>query len=148
MCTHIRNCSHYMTRGHEAAIKSCFIHTSGNVADTFIRSLQQGQSLFTYTHSQLQLLRVPGTCSRKVSHCLSSSCHTISRRCFVSATCPAKVHLVDIHAACCSNKCCKKDVFLSCEQLGSVRPQPTERSSQSQAAKKRQYNTFMLTCLR
>ena len=101
---YIRNCSHYMSRGHEAAVKSCFIHTSGNVAGTFIRSSQQGQNVFTLTHSQLQLLRVPGTCTRKVSYCLSSSCHTISHLCFVTATCPAKVHLVELHAACCYYK--------------------------------------------
>ena len=118
MRTYIRNCSHYMSQGHEAAVKSCFIDTSGNVAGTFIRSSQQGQNLFTHTHSQLQLLRVPGTCSRKVSHCLISSCHTISHRCFVTATCPVKVHLVELHAACCSNECCKKDVFLSCNSSG------------------------------
>ena len=79
-----------MSRGHEAAVKSCCIHTRGNVAGTFIRSSQQGQSVFTHTQSQLQLLRVPGTCTYKVSHCLSSSCHTISHLCFVTATCPQK----------------------------------------------------------
>ena len=109
--TYIRNCSHYMSRGHEPAVKSCFIHTSGNVAGTFIRSSQQGQNVFTYTHSQLQLLRVPVTCTRKVSHCASSSWRTILHLCFVTATCPTKVHLVELHAACCSNECCKKGGF-------------------------------------
>ena len=102
-----------MSRGHEAAVKSCFIHTRENVADTFTRSSQQGQNVFTQTQSQLQLLRVSGTCTHKVSHCLTSSCHTISHLCFFTATCPVKVHLVELHAACCSNliECCKKDDF-------------------------------------
>ena len=100
-----------MSQGHEAAVKSCFIHMSGNIAGTFIRSSQQAQNVFRHTPSQLQLLRVPGTCTRRKSHCLSSSCHTISHPCFVTATCPAKVHLVELHAACCSNECCKKDDF-------------------------------------
>ena len=130
--TYIRNCSRYMSRGHEAAVKSCFIHTSGNVVGTIIRSSQQGQNLFTHTHSQPQLLRVPGTCSRKVSHCLSSSYNTISHRCFVTSTCLAKVHLVELHVACCSNERCKGR-FLSREQLGGVRPQLTERFNKSQA---------------
>ena len=116
--TYIRNCSHYMSRGHEPAVKSCFIHTSGNVAGTFIRSSQQGQNVFTYTHSQLQLLRVPVTCTRKVSHCVSSSCRTILHLCFVTATCPTKVHLVELHAACCSNECCKKDDFYRVNSSG------------------------------
>ena len=42
----------------------------------------------------------------------------------------------------------QKGRFLSCEQLGSVRLQPYYRFNQSQTAKKRQYNTFMLTYLR
>ena len=48
LCTYIRNCSHCMSQGHEAAVKSCFIvlHSSGNVAGTFIRSSQQGYNLF------------------------------------------------------------------------------------------------------
>ena len=85
--TYIRNCSHYMSRGREAAVKSFFIHTSGNVAGSIIRSSQQAQNLFTHTHSQLQLLRVPGTCSRSMSHCLISSCHTISHRSNLSVSC-------------------------------------------------------------
>ena len=145
MRTYIRKCSHYMSRGHEAAVKSCFIHTRENVAGTFIRSSQQGQNVFTHTQSQLQLLRVPGTCTHKVSHCLSSSCHTISHLCFVAAACPAKVHLVELHAACCSNECCKKNRFLLCEQFVSVCLQPYYRFNQSQTAKKRQYNSSMLT---
>ena len=107
-----------MYRGHEAAVKSCFIHTRGNVAGTFIRSSQEGQNVFTHTQSQLQLLRVPGTCTHKVSHCLSSSCHTISHLCFVTSTCPAKVHLVELYAACCSNECCKKDDFYRVNSSG------------------------------
>ena len=47
-----------------------------NVAGTSMRSSQQGQNLFTNTHSQLLLARVPGTCRHKVLHYLSSSCHT------------------------------------------------------------------------
>ena len=118
MRTYICKCSHYMSRGHEAVVKSCFIHTRGNVAGTFIRSSQQGQNVFTHTQSQLQLLRVPGTCTYKVSHCLSSSCHTISHLCFVTATCPAKVHLVELYKACCSNECCKKDDFYRVNSSG------------------------------
>ena len=109
--TYICNCSHYMSRVDGAAVKSCFIHTSGNVAGTIIRSSQQGKNLSTHTHSPLQLLRVSRTCSSKVLHCLTSSYHTISHRCFVTVTCPAKFQLVEIHAACCSNECCKRDVF-------------------------------------
>ena len=30
---------------------------------------------------------------------------------FTPLFCPAKVHLVEVHAVCCSNECCKKDVF-------------------------------------
>ena len=118
MRTYIRKCSHYMSRGHEAAVKSCFILTRGNVAGTFIRSSQEGQNVFTYTQSQLQLLRVPGTCTHKVSHCLSSSCHTVSHLCFVTPTCPAKVHLVELYAACYSNECCKKDDFYRVNSSG------------------------------
>ena len=103
---------------HEAAVKSCFIHTSGNVAGAIKRSSQQEQNLFTHTYSPLQLLRVPGTCSRKVLHCLSSSCHTILHICFVTAKCPAKVHLVELHAARCSNERCKKDVFYRVNSSG------------------------------
>ena len=69
------------------------------------------QNVFTNTHSQLQLLRVPGTCTRNVTHSLSSSRHTISHPCFVTETCPAKVHLFELPAACWSNQCCKKDDF-------------------------------------
>ena len=64
-----------------------FIHTSGNVAGSIVRSSQQAQNLFTHTHSQLQLLRVPGTCSRRVSPCLIASCHTISHRFNLSVSC-------------------------------------------------------------
>ena len=46
---YIRKCSHYMSRGHEAAVKSCFIHTRGNVAGTFIQSSQQGQRFYAHT---------------------------------------------------------------------------------------------------
>ena len=76
-----------MSRGREAAVKSCFIHTSGNVAGSIVRSSQQAQNLFTHTYSQLQLLRVPGTCSRRVSHCLIDSYHTISHRFNLSVSC-------------------------------------------------------------
>ena len=116
--TYIRKCSHCMSRGHEAAVKSCFIHTRGNVAGTFIRSSQQAQNVLTHTQAQLQLLRVPGTCTDKVLQCLSSSCHTISHLCFVIATCPAKVHLAELYAACCSNECCKKDDFYRVNSSG------------------------------
>ena len=146
--TYIRKCSHYTSRGHEAAVKSRSMHTRGNVAGTFIRSSQQGQNVFTHTHSQLQLLRVPETCIHKVSHCLSSSCHTISHLCFVTATCLDKVHLVETSCGMLQQRMLQKGRFLSCEQLGSVRLQLYYRFNQSQTAKTRQYNTFMLTYLR
>ena len=107
-----------MSRGREAAVKSCFIHTRGNVAGTSIRSSQQGKNIFKHTQPQLQLLRVPGTCTHKVSHCLSSSCHTISHLCFVTAICSAKVHLVELYAACCRNECCKKNDFYCVNSSG------------------------------
>ena len=131
-----------MSRGHEVAVKSRSIHTRGNVAGTFIRSSQQGQNVFTHTHSQLQLLRVPETCTHKMSHCLSSSCHTISHLCFVTATCLAKIHLVELHAACCSNECCKKDDFYRVNSSGAcICIFTTDLTTESQTAKKRQYNT-------
>ena len=37
---------------------------------------------------------------------------------FVTATCPAKVHLVELHAACCSNEYCKKDDFYRVNSSG------------------------------
>ena len=89
-----------------------------NVAGTFIRNSRQGQNVFTHTHSQLQLLRVPGTCTRKVLQCLSSSCHTSSHPCFVTATCAVKVHLVEVHGAFCSNECCKNDDFCRVNSSG------------------------------
>ena len=59
-----------------------------------------------------------GKCTHKVPHCPSSSCHTVSHLCFVTATCPAKVHLVELYAACCSNECCKKDNFYRVNSSG------------------------------
>ena len=106
------------------AVKSCFIHTRRNVAGTFIWSSQQGQNVFTHTQLELQLLHVLRTCTHKVSHCVSSLCHTISHLCFVTATCPAKVHLVELYTACCSNECCKKDDFY---RVNSLLPSEVER---------------------
>ena len=47
--TYIRN--HYMSRELEAAVKSCFIHTSGNEAGTFIRSSQPAHTKRIYEHT-------------------------------------------------------------------------------------------------
>ena len=85
----------------------------------FYKEFTAGKNVFTHTHSQLQLLRVSGTCSHKVLHCLNSSRHTISHQCFVTATCPAKVYLLELHAACCSNESCKEDVFYRVNSSGS-----------------------------
>ena len=115
---------------HEAAVKSCFIHTSGNVAATIIRSSQQEQKLFTHTFAtavttcprdmqpqgvELSEFFVPHDSTHMFCHCNTSrqssfdrtSCGTLQQRML------------------------QKGRFLPCEQLRSVRPQLTERFNQS-----------------
>jgi len=117
-----------MSRGHEARVKSCFIHTRETVAGTLTRSSQQGQNVFTHTQSQLHLLRVPGTCTYKVSdffvphdftpmffHCNMSRQSTFGR-----TSCGML-----------QQRMLQKGRFLWCEQLGSVRLQLYYRFNQS-----------------
>ena len=103
--TYICNYSHYMSRGHEAAVKSCFIHTSGNVAGTFIWS-NCSYCVSSHTYPQgvaLSEFFVP---------------HDFTPMLSLQHVLP-KFHLVELHGACCSNECCKKDNFYSVNSSGS-----------------------------
>ena len=116
MHTYIRDCSHYMSRGREAAVKSFFIHTSGNVfiyAHTFAtavitcpRDMQpQGVVLsdffvphdFTPVQS-LSKLRAHAL-DLFTPHCKKSPLAT-----FVAGTCRMKFDQMNFGGTCCSDK--------------------------------------------